>query len=172
MTNSILRRSGYVRYEISNYSIPGHQSRHNRVYWTGSGWWSFGQGSTSSPWGVKFTRPRSSKAYKSWVLDQYDSGIENSLKDTASTDLDLDEKIMLGMRVKEGINIRKLFYEQGWNKKETEINLTSLLETWKDFRDDGILCNEGDRFFLSDPEGMNLSNQVLISMFRWWEKIN
>ena len=28
-----------------------HQSRHNRVYWSGLGWWGFGQGSTSSPWG-------------------------------------------------------------------------------------------------------------------------
>ena len=58
VTNFILKASGYSRYEISNYSIPGHQSRHNRVYWKGLGWWSFGQGSTSSPWGENFTRPR------------------------------------------------------------------------------------------------------------------
>ena len=32
LTNFILKASGYTRYEISNYSIPGHQSRHNRVY--------------------------------------------------------------------------------------------------------------------------------------------
>ena len=51
LTNHCLKGSGYTRYEISNYSLPGHQSRHNRVYWKGQGWWSFGQGSTSSPWG-------------------------------------------------------------------------------------------------------------------------
>ena len=56
-THFILKSSGYSRYEISNYSLPGHQSRHNRVYWSGSGWWGFGQGSTSSPWGRKLTRP-------------------------------------------------------------------------------------------------------------------
>ena len=50
-TNLILKKSGYSRYEISNYCLPMHQSRHNRVYWSGLGWWSFGQGSTSSPWG-------------------------------------------------------------------------------------------------------------------------
>ena len=37
LTNLILKASGYSRYEISNYSIPGHQSRHNRVYWKGLG---------------------------------------------------------------------------------------------------------------------------------------
>ena len=67
LTSFILKTSGYTRYEISNYSIPGHQSRHNRVYWKGLGWWSFGQGSTSSPWGENFTRPRISKDYKKWV---------------------------------------------------------------------------------------------------------
>ena len=50
LTNFFLKAAGYSRYEISNYSLPGHQSRHNRVYWSGLGWWSFGQGSTSSPW--------------------------------------------------------------------------------------------------------------------------
>jgi len=68
----ILKNSGYSRYEISNYCLPRHQSRHNRVYWSGLGWWSFGQGSTSSPWGKKLSRPRVSKEYKEWVIRQYE----------------------------------------------------------------------------------------------------
>ena len=67
-THLILKTSGYSRYEISNYCLPRHQSRHNRVYWSGLGWWSFGQGSTSSPWGEKLTRPRVSKEYKKWAV--------------------------------------------------------------------------------------------------------
>ena len=42
LTSKILNNSGYLRYEISNYSLPMHQSRHNRVYWKGLGWWGFG----------------------------------------------------------------------------------------------------------------------------------
>lgn len=30
-----LRRAGYERYEISNYSLPGYRSRHNSAYWRG-----------------------------------------------------------------------------------------------------------------------------------------
>lgn len=29
-----LRGAGMTRYEISNYALPGHESRHNQLYWT------------------------------------------------------------------------------------------------------------------------------------------
>ena len=28
-----LRQAGYMNYEISNWSLPGHPSRHNLTYW-------------------------------------------------------------------------------------------------------------------------------------------
>ena len=172
LTNSMLRESGYTRYEISNYSLPGHQSRHNRVYWRGFGWWSFGQGSTSSPWGEKFARPRVSKDYKEWVNDQYDVSIEPSLVKKENFYNELDEKLMLGLRLKEGIDINKLISEQNWDEKKSKINLQKLLNEWEKFLESGLLIKRGNRYLLSDPKGMELSNQILISMFRWWEKIN
>ena len=172
LTNFILKESGYSRYEISNYSIPGHQSRHNRVYWKGLGWWSFGQGSTSSPWGEKFTRPRTSKDYKKWVTKQCEIKLEPSLVNQENIYEELDEKIMLGLRLKEGINIYKLLNEQKWDNKKSKIALTKLLKEWERFLESGLLIKRGNRFFLSDPKGMELSNQILVSMFRWWEKIN
>ena len=171
-TNLILKGSGYSRYEISNYCLPGHQSRHNRVYWTGLGWWSFGQGSTSSPWGEKLTRPRDSKKYKEWVINQCDKSLDSSLVNEDYIYQELDEKIMLGMRLKEGVDINKLFKEQNWKKKDFENNFNSLLKEWERFIESGLLLKKGHRFYLSDPKGMELSNQILISMFEWWEKIN
>tara|TARA_Y100001970_G_scaffold151974_1_gene186106 strand:- start:3147 stop:4370 length:1224 start_codon:yes stop_codon:yes gene_type:complete len=172
LTSTILKRSGYTRYEISNYSIPGHHSRHNRVYWNGLGWWSFGQGSTSSPWGQKFTRPRSNKEYENWVLKQIRVNLDKSLERTSYQNVDLDEKIMLGMRLKEGINIKKAFKENGWDEETSKKNFEKLIKIWERYKAVGLVCNEGDRYYLSDPKGMELSNQVLISMFEWWEIIN
>jgi oxygen-independent coproporphyrinogen-3 oxidase len=172
LTNFILKASGYSRYEISNYSIPGHQSRHNRVYWKGLGWWSFGQGSTSSPWGENFTRPRISKDYKKWVTKQCEIKLEYSLINQENIYKELDDKIMLGMRLKEGINIYNLLNEQNWDNKKSKIALTKLLKAWAPFLESGLLIKRGNRFFLSDPKGMELSNQILVSMFRWWEKFN
>ncbi len=170
-TNEILKGSGYSRYEISNYSLPGHQSRHNRVYWSGSGWWSFGQGSTSSPWGEKFTRPRLSKEYKEWVNKQYEIGLEHSLVNNDYFYRELDEQIMLGMRLREGVDIFQLFNEQNWDEKKIKTNLRKLIREWDVFMESGLLIKNGKRLFLNDPKGMDLSNQILVSMFKWWNKI-
>tara|TARA_B100000945_G_scaffold30633_1_gene21035 strand:- start:1826 stop:3049 length:1224 start_codon:yes stop_codon:yes gene_type:complete len=172
LTSKILKKAGYLRYEISNYSISGHQSRHNRVYWKGLGWWAFGQGSTSSPWGIKFTRPKSIKGYKTWVKEQCEVKLDDSLIKKSNKYLDLDEKIMLGMRLREGVNMRNLFAEQGWNNDVSANNFIKLMKIWQKYLESGLLSKVGDRFFLSDPEGMELSNQILIDMFRWWDQIN
>ncbi len=171
-THLILKSSGYSRYEISNYCLPRHQSRHNRVYWRGLGWWSFGQGSTSSPWGEKLTRPRVSKGYKEWVIRQHELNLDSSLINKNFVYKELDEKIMLGLRLKEGVDIYKLFKEQNWENKKFRNNLRKLLEEWERFLESGLLQRKGNRFFLSDPKGFELSNQVLISMFKWWDDIN
>jgi len=172
LTSKILNNSGYLRYEISNYSLPGHQSRHNRVYWKGLGWWGFGQGSTSSPWGIRFSRPKNTYEYKSWVIDQCDNELDKSLLLSSNLKLDLDEKIMLGLRTKEGVNIKKLFMEEGWDEENSKKFMSKLLKSWEKYREYELLLNEGDRFFLSDPKGMELSNQIIIAMFDWWDQIN
>ena len=45
-------------YEISNYAQPGHQCRHNRVYWENRPYYGFGMGAASYVEGKRFTRPR------------------------------------------------------------------------------------------------------------------
>ena len=75
------------------------------------------------------------------------------------------------MRLKEGINIYKLLNEQNWDNKKSKMALTKLLKEWESFLESGLLIKRGNRFFLSDPKGMELSNQILVSMFRWWEKV-
>ena len=76
------------------------------------------------------------------------------------------------MRLKEGVNIYKLISEQNWDNKKSEIALQKLLKEWESFLKSGLLIKNGNRFFLSNPQGMELSNQILISMFKWWEKVN
>ena len=66
LTSARLSAAGLRRYEISNHARPGHASRHNRVYWSGAGWWGFGMGATSAPWGQRIARPRTREAYAAW----------------------------------------------------------------------------------------------------------
>lgn len=43
-----LESSGYTHYEISNYSRPGFESRHNRSYWAGADYLGLGPGAVST----------------------------------------------------------------------------------------------------------------------------
>jgi oxygen-independent coproporphyrinogen-3 oxidase len=43
----VLQRAGFERYEISNYSHPGFESRHNMVYWDGGDYLGLGAGAHS-----------------------------------------------------------------------------------------------------------------------------
>ena len=122
--------------------------------------------------GGKLTRPRISKEYKEWVIRQCELNLDSSLINKDFIYKELDEKIMLGLRLKEGIDIYKVFKEQNWENKKSESNFKKLLQEWDRFLESGLLERKGNRFFLSDPKGMELSNQILISMFRWWDEIN
>ncbi len=47
LREEVLTSFGYVRYEISNYSLPGYESIHNRIYWS-RGWYKgFGPSASS-----------------------------------------------------------------------------------------------------------------------------
>ena len=110
--------------------------------------------------------------HKGQVIDQCDRQLDKSLLVNSVKRLDLDEKIMLGLRTKEGINLKNLFIEEGWDENNSKKFMSKLLTSWQKYRDYDLLLNEGDRFFLSDPEGMELSNQIIIDMFNWWDQIN
>ena len=78
---------------------------------------------------------------------------------------------MLGLRLKEGVDIKEIFKQQNWENKKFESNFSKLLEKWERFLESELLVRKGNRFFLSDPNGMELSNQVLVSMFKWCDEI-
>ncbi|HAE05165.1 MAG TPA: coproporphyrinogen III oxidase, partial [Richelia sp.] len=63
LARQILTDAGYEHYEISNYSQPGHQCRHNRVYWENLPYYGFGMGAASFLEGKRFTRPRKTQQY-------------------------------------------------------------------------------------------------------------
>jgi len=171
MTNSILKEVGYSRYEISNYSLPGHASRHNRVYWSGAGWWGFGQGATSSPWGRRFSRPRTKSGYAQWVEEQETIGTEPSLESNNAHIMDLDEMILVGLRRREGVDLEKSAICWGWNENQCNEYLNLLIINWDEFIRRGVLHNHGMRYQLTDPEGMEISNGVILKMMEWWENL-
>ena len=47
MLCDVMRRAGYVHYEISNFAQPGFEAKHNSAYWTHSPYVGFGPGAHS-----------------------------------------------------------------------------------------------------------------------------
>ena len=165
LTQACLSGAGYGHYEISNYALPGHASRHNRVYWSGAGWWGFGMGATAAPWGVREARPRRREAYGQWL----EARLRQRRGQAAAAAIPLDERLLVGLRRREGVHLPRLLAGQGLGPAAVAARIAELGQLLAPFRRDGLLLVEGPRWRLSDPRGLALSNVVLRPLLAWCE---
>ena len=170
LTSARLSKAGFCRYEMSNYAQPGHASRHNRVYWSGAGWWGFGMGATSAPWGERLARPRTREGYANWLEDQR-ARLDPSLQRTMAAVLPLDDRLLVGLRRHEGVHLRDQAKRCGGDDHSCDAHLPDLEMRWRGAEARGLLVQEAGRWRLSDPEGMALSNQVLVEVVCWWDQL-
>jgi len=172
LTAERLGAAGYGQYEISNHALPGHASRHNRVYWSGAGWWGFGLGATAAPWGQRTAHPRTREAYAEAVRQQV-AARAGAVSTTGNVDassaegLPLDELLLVGLRRREGLPLGRLARERGVQSASLEV----LSQRLALFRERGLLLIEADRWRLQAPAGLALSNAVLREMLAWWEEL-
>ncbi|HZO75727.1 MAG TPA: radical SAM family heme chaperone HemW [Ktedonobacteraceae bacterium] len=61
--DALLQQAGYVNYEISNWALPGHYSRHNLTYWQNLPYIGMGAGAYSSFGGRRFSNEREPLEY-------------------------------------------------------------------------------------------------------------
>lgn len=163
LTWAELSAAGYGHYEISSYALPGHASRHNRVYWSGAGWWGFGMGATAAPWGERLARPRTREAYADWLAQP---GSPPASAGQARQGMPLDERLLVGLRRREGVHMPALLAQAGLGP-EALAALGGRLAPWTS---EGLLRIEGPRWRLSDPAGLALSNGVLRELLAWWQE--
>ena len=101
MTGSLLRDHGYEHYEISNYALPGLQSRHNLKYWKFDPYIGFGPGSCSFIDGE-----RTSNCMP--VADYVRSDSTLLKKDARTPESAAVECMMTGLRLLSGMSIRDM----------------------------------------------------------------
>ncbi|MEH1809176.1 radical SAM family heme chaperone HemW [Nostoc sp.] len=154
MGQQILTSAGYEHYEISNYAQPGHQCRHNRVYWENRPYYGFGMGAASYVEGKRFTRPRKTKEYYQWV--QAGGVIDCDVTPPKEV---LLETLMLGLRLAEGLSLAALAEAFGEAKVEEICRYLQLY-----FEKGWVEIVEG-RLRLIDPQGFLFSNVVLAELF-------
>ncbi|KGG16258.1 MULTISPECIES: radical SAM family heme chaperone HemW [unclassified Prochlorococcus] len=172
ITSMKLKEAGYSRYEISNFALPGHASRHNRVYWSGANWWGFGQGATSCPWGERLSKPRTRNAYKKWLEIEESKVHKSSFKTIYKhKNIPLDDLLIVGLRRREGIDLYELLERFEYNNSQINFNISKLKQRWQYGLNMGWIKQRGFRFHLTDPDGMQLSNQFLVDMLLWLDSL-
>ncbi|MCA1823936.1 MAG: radical SAM family heme chaperone HemW, partial [Mycobacteriales bacterium] len=63
LADTVLTAAGYEWYEVSNWSRPGGESRHNLGYWRSDNWWGVGPGAHSHVGGVRWWNVRHPRDY-------------------------------------------------------------------------------------------------------------
>ena len=161
-SREILTTAGYEHYEISNYAFAGYQCRHNRVYWENRSYYGFGMGATSYTKGQRYTRPRQTTEYYDWV-GEYAAAC--GVIDCPSTPVEemLLETLMLGLRLKEGVNLSILsqLFGAATGEKIERCLQPYQKQGWIEF-----VTRERFKYAkFSDPEGFLFSNVVLAALF-------
>ncbi|MDF5728724.1 MAG: radical SAM family heme chaperone HemW [Rhizonema sp. PD38] len=154
MAEQVFKTAGYEHYEISNYAQPGHQCRHNRVYWENRPYYGFGMGAASYVEGKRFTRPRKKAEYYQWVSD----GCAIACVVTPPNEV-LLETLMLGLRLAEGVSLGMLTEQFG---KEKVAEIHKCCQPY--YKKGWVEVVEG-RLRLCDPQGFLFSNVVLAELF-------
>lgn len=85
ITDDILRKAGYHRYEISNYAKAGKECVHNKVYWQRGNYLGLGIGSASLIQNVRFHNVTDISSYVNLMLGENSIGneIENEIENAS-----------------------------------------------------------------------------------------
>lgn len=103
-----LPESGYQRYEISNYALPGYESKHNLSYWQDVEYLGLGSGAHSYWQGTRYENPSSIDDYIS-VLEA--GRLPATLEEQVDRQAHMEEYCFLGLRTTAGID-KNLFQQK------------------------------------------------------------
>lgn len=124
----LLSKNGYGHYEISNFSKPGFESKHNCKYWRCEEYLGLGLGASSYINGVRYANARR--------FEDYFDGYKRAESEKLSQDDMMSEFIILGLRMlKSGVDItefKRLFHRSVESvfgdviEKNTKLGMLSL----------------------------------------------
>lgn len=139
IVKTLLEAGGFSQYEISNYSLPGYQCRHNMAYWSDQSYFGLGPGAHS------FDKEKKKRWANKPDLKSYLSGDPLDFVEDAE---DIDTLIM-GLRKTDGL-------------KAGEIPMRYKRIVSK-LIDDGLLESKCDNVAYT-KKGVLLSNKILLEI--------
>jgi len=154
-TVDVLQQHGFERYELSNFAKKGFESRHNKAYWDRKGYKGFGLGACSFNGQYRFQNNKNLRNYFQAVEKQ--EGLIHESEEITSVQISI-EKIMLGLRQAEGVEISDIFVDFTIEQQIYFKEKADWLE------EKGLVTQKGGRLFLT-PQGFIVENEVAVNLF-------
>ena len=146
----LLKEKGYERYEISNFAIPGFESRHNLNYWKRGEYIGFGVSASSFMRGKRFTNTFSLDEYMKCIISGFYPAV--TAEDVNEKDAKF-EFVMLALRTSKGLSMTE--YKNTFGSSIGDDFPTALKKTVK------YLELNGDNIRIKD-EYLYVQNSVLM----------
>lgn len=142
----ILREAGYNHYEVSNFALPGFESRHNSAYWQHQAYLGLGPGAHSYNYTGRTFNISNNASYIKGIK----KGEQPNQTETLTTSQRFNEYLLTGLRTNQGIDLTSI-------KKEFGVN---LLKQKKYFIDQ---CLNNDRAILKNNRFIITENALILA---------
>ncbi len=138
-----LSAAGLLWYEVSNWSRPGGQCRHNEGYWNGGQWWGAGPGAHGFVGDVRWWNVKHPRAYAELLAEGRSAAA--GFETLQPRDRHVEE-VLLGIRLRDGLATGSLTDSERIRAQRAV--------------DDGLLTRADDRLILTD-RGRLLADAVV-----------
>ena len=142
-----LKKAGFEHYEISNFSKPGFESRHNLMYWDNAEYYGIGAGASGYVDGIRYKNHGPIRHY----LQAVEAGNARVQEEVLTLNEKMEEEMFLGLRKKSGVS-KKRFEEKFGVSFEDQYGavVTELTEQGLLVPDKGIVRMTKQGLFLGD----------------------
>jgi putative oxygen-independent coproporphyrinogen III oxidase len=155
-TEAICANAGLYRYEISNYSRPGHESRHNIAYWRYVDYSGIGPGAHGRlDLNGRLHATRRHRAPEIWFDQVRRFGNGMGTETILDSDQTGPEALLMGLRMDDGVDLNH-FQARIGRSLESVVDIKVL----HDCVEDGYLALEPNRL-RATPDGLLRLNAVL-----------
>ena len=144
-----LERSGFEHYEISNFSKPGFESRHNLMYWDNAEYYGIGAGASGYVNGVRYKNHGPIRHY----LNAVEAGNARITEEHLSQREQMEEEMFLGLRKKSGVSMAR--FEEKFGRSFDRL----YGEIIRDLVQQGLMQIDGDRVRMT-KRGLFLGDTV------------
>lgn len=144
-----LERAGFEHYEISNFSKPSFESRHNLMYWDNAEYYGIGAGASGYVNGVRYKNHGPIRHYLSAV----EEGNARITEEHLSQKEQMEEEMFLGLRKKSGVSMAR--FEEKFGRSFDGL----YGEIVKDLVQHGLMQIDGDRVRMT-KRGLFLGDTV------------